>query len=739
MTDNSEVRDRAYQKFLEEAPELLGTIEQNLFTLCAEPRDRHVRNIMRAAHTLKGAAAAVGLSAIVSVTHAFEEVVQCLYYPDLAIDLELFSCLLEAFDRLRCLVTAKKNQTNINKNQFLTETKRLFAQLQAKLGVYWDRQERLPVAQPGFDLVQAIFEVGIKKRLEALETLLANFSDVTEISNYLRLELEVFIGLADSLNLPGFSAIAKTSLTALEIRPEEALKLAHVTWENLKQGYAQVLAGDREWGGEPSEALLALAKGRNDPSETQPAEPSQLPTVRVNLENLKQLDRTVGELQIHHNYRSAEDERLQALLREAIASHQHQQTIERLHKRVATLSSSQPNSQNVSTYAELNLLTQKALAEMKHWQTTTESLAQMATNLHQVTQKQQRLLSDVQKNFLETLMLPVGEVLHRFPQTVKQLASVHLKPVQLKLDGTNVLVDRAIAEKLYALLLHLIRNAFDHGIETTKVRCQQGKPAIGQLEIRVEQQGWQTVIEVTDDGQGLDFDRIRDRAVDLNWYTPETANRLSRQQLSDLLFESGFSTCSTINELSGRGIGLETVKAEVEALNGTCSVRSEPYRGTTFSLRFPITLTIVKLTVVLAGERLYALLSDTIEKIFLLDNSPITLLRGKKVFSYSLDKDNFPIPVHNLSELIAYRSPLLRPLRQEDRQTNVSGYLLVLRDGEKRFALEVEGLLGEQKTAIKPLGSAIAPPSYVYGCSLLGQNRLALIIDAVVLVSSVGK
>ncbi|OKH23871.1 hypothetical protein NIES593_09150 [Hydrococcus rivularis NIES-593] len=846
MTADSEIRDSAYRQFLEEAPELLGTIEQNLLTLCAEPRNRNVHSVMRAMHTLKGAASTVGLETIVALAHAFEDIVESFYHPDLIVDIELFSMLLAGFDRLRHLVTAKLTEAAIDEREVLQEANDLFAQLRARLGKYYGQQNSFatPPEKGEFDLVRAIFEVGVQKRLEALGKILLKAKETDEIAANLRSELELLVGLADSLNLPGFALIAKTALRAVEVRPQEAATIAKVALDNLLQGQEQVLAGDRERGGEPSPELLKMAEAppqETDRSQASPSEdiweelelalaefesdkslpasdadeqlnwdsltelteslgdsseqaesapwleqlwnesanvqpaseaerteelaqsnaiatPEPLPeptvpqSVRVKLEGLKRIDRALGEIQVYNNRQSSDRDRLQHTLQNLIESQKHhQQTIERLRDWVekiasqrkqteASLAPSRLAYQQRDSYSELESLARRALVETGHLQAAMESLEQIANSSQQASQKQQRLVSDLQDGLIETRMVPLAEVLDRFRQTVRQLENVHLKPVRLQLSGINILVDKAIAEKLYAPLLHLIRNAFDHGIEPAEVRRQHGKSEVGQIEIRAYQQGWQTVIEVKDDGQGLDFDRIRDRVVALNLFEPEVASQLSTQQLSELLFEPGFSTSSTISQLSGRGIGLETVKAEVEALNGTCTVRSEPYRGTTFSLRFPMTLTIVKLTVVQAGKMLYTLLSDTVEKILLPDERQFVRSQGRKFLSYRLAEDPILVPVHKLSELVAYGSPIAQKANRssaiEDQKpaSDLHSYLLVLRYGEKLIGLEVDRVFGEQKTTIKPLGSAISPPNYVYGCSVLDRDRLALAIDGSLLV-----
>ncbi len=819
MTTDSESRDQAYRYFLEEAPELLQLIEQNLYLLglSEEQRTAKVHEIRRAIHTIKGSAAALGLETIKTIAHSFEDLVKSLYHQDLTIDLELQAMLMEGYECLRLPLMAQL--TGVAVDQATDRAARatsVFAQLQTKLGEYFDPQTQIPSsAELGFDLVQSLFEVGVKERLEEIANILANASE-TEVAARVRPQLQVLVDLAESLDLPGFAAIAQTAITSLDVNPEQAVTIAQTALDELRHGREQVLSDAREErtrGGESSQALQKLAGGeagstsesensllekiwnsqeqpvdlpsiresdrdsldqsdRDDsteipleplsgshnslleriwsgqeqpfefpsteelppnflPSSTPPGEPleqpapSSPPTVRVKLEELERLDYTAGELLINQNREIAESEQLQNAVRELQKWHkQHRQNINRL----------RDGAQK-----------QKALEEAVHLEAATESMDQIARRVCQTVEKQQLLLSNLRDDLMEARMLPLGEVLNRFTHTVEQLGIVHRKSVDLKLVGTNVLVDKAIAEKLYAPLLHLVRNAFDHGIESVEVRRQQGKPEIGQIEIHAYQQGGQTVIEVRDDGQGLDFERIRARAVDLNLLTAQQASRLSPGQLSDLLFEPGFSTAPKITDLSGRGIGLEVVRAQVQALKGTCAVRSQPYRGTTFSLKFPLTLMVVKLMVVRAGGMVYALSSDTIEKILLPDSSQIKSLAGQKVLIWGTDEDKSLVPVRKLSDSIAYQSPIARCLKNSEEQgipkrenslvlSPGNRHLLLLRHGTKLLGLEVDQVLGEQETVIKPFGSAIAPPSCVYGCSILSNGRLALVIDGAVLM-----
>jgi chemotaxis family two-component system sensor histidine kinase/response regulator PixL len=332
-------------------------------------------------------------------------------------------------------------------------------------------------------------------------------------------------------------------------------------------------------------------------------------------------------------------------------------------------------------------------------------------------------------------MLPLGEVLNRFPRILRDLSTTYQKPVSLKLSGTGVLVDKAVLEKIYDPLLHLLRNAFDHGIDFPQERRQRGKPDSGEIEIKAYHQGGQTIIEVRDDGRGLDLPAIGRRALEMGWLSVEQLAHVSENQLCDLIFVPGFSTAKQVSELSGRGVGLDVVRAQLGILKGTIAVVSKPGVGTTFTIRLPLTLTSAKLIIGLVGSKAIALPSESIEEIVLPKADQIKR-NGQERF---LKWRGQIAPIYRVAELLDYaypvpETPLSRALVVESSSTDLTPPLLVLNQGQKVFALEVDHLVTEQKLVIKPFGAAVAPPSYTYGCTILGDGSLIPVIDAATLV-----
>lgn len=399
------------------------------------------------------------------------------------------------------------------------------------------------------------------------------------------------------------------------------------------------------------------------------------------------------------------------------------------------------DSLELDRYNEAQLLVQLILEDAVQLAEASEAIDLFSTQSTQTLGKQRRLLTGTRDALMEARMLPLGEIMSRFPRVLQQLEALHDKSVVLALRGTDVLVDKVVAEKLYGPLLHLVRNAFDHGIEVPGLRRQRGKSEKGLIEMHAYYQGKSLVIQVRDDGQGLNYESIRQRAVELQLVTPQEVNRLNEAELTDFLFEPGFSTASQVNDLSGRGMGLDIVRAHLNTLQGTVSVHSEPQRGTTFLLQIPLSLTITKLLVTQAGERIYALLSDAIEQILIPQSHQIRSWEGGKVLQWSKDKEERLIPVHSFSKVLNYFSQLPESFISHSRRPVVGQEqlmpIILIRCQEKLVGLEVDQLIGEQELVIRPLGAMITPPSYVYGGSILADGRLTLVIDGAALMQQV--
>ena len=341
---------------------------------------------------------------------------------------------------------------------------------------------------------------------------------------------------------------------------------------------------------------------------------------------------------------------------------------------------------------------------------------------------QARILDELHKCVLKIRMVPVEQLFRRFPRVVRDVAKQCGKDVALDLSGQNTDLDKGILDALAEPLMHLVRNAVDHGIEAADERLTAGKAARGTIHLNAYHQGTQVVIEVRDDGRGIGPAQLRAHAVEKKILKAEEANRLTDQEALNLIFESGFSTASEVTEVSGRGIGMDVVRTVLDRLKGTVQVSSQLGRGTTIQLRAPLTLASIQTLLFRVGGRLFAVpLSSVVEitritdpEIHRVDQREVLRLREQILTLVRLD---------HLSRL---RSIDIEPVRKKH-------FVIVIGAAEKRFGLVVDSLVGEEELVIKALPAEIVSSDLVSGASILGDGTVVLILNVPAVLSRLSR
>ena len=911
MDSESDFQEELFGYFLTEAPELLGIIEETLLSLIEEKTVDKVHILMRSAHTLKGSAASVGQETIKTIAHHLEDVFQALYPNELEIDPELGTLLLEGYECLRSPLSALIANLPYDENIILEQTATVFAQLQIKLGDFFGREAPLPTSEElGFDVVGSIFQDSIVQDLEALEKAIAT-QDSQEIEQVLRSQIDFFLDLGTSYELPGLVTISQTLLSAINNYSDSISEIATIALANFQQARKDILAGDREWGGKVStdlqnwidaqtlsleteenweytgiispeeiyleefqlepeldsgeltldtnqeyleseakleieevsltEELVAEVEHQEEdvniipfPAETEsievvraePHQPTSIlekiiqsitvkihpgnntessknlkvatppknkqtfhspsPTIRVALEQLDRLNHTVGELFIKENQKNLQQNRLQLLVRETFQEfydcqqklfkvsnwsekqrrnyrrrqrrNRHNQKLvpdnfnfNRLltedRERVQEITESRFDPLEMDVYSDLDIMLRSLTDNMMQLRGKIEAIDGILQQSQLDLSKGKQLLDRAQEELLQARMVPLGTVLNRFSNHLQQMVATHKKPAQLKIIGAEVTIDKAIAEKLCEPLLHLVRNAYDHGIEAPEIRQQRHKPDTGAITIHAYNQGNRTVIKITDDGNGINWEHVLNKAIDKQLLDSNQVTDITENQLADILFQPGFSTAPTVTDLSGRGVGLDLVKNQIEALDGSISVRSEQHQGTTFILKLPLNLTTSRLILCQSKGIIYGFLSTEIDRVL----SPlpeeiqyqlsITKTGSKSFWCYQQEDVKELIPILTLEELVNYQYPLVfqnnslfDASAQKKSQERHNPLLLIQTEG-KKVCLEVEKILSEQELVIKSLKSLATLPSYIQGYSVLGDSKLALVINPLELVT----
>jgi len=333
---------------------------------------------------------------------------------------------------------------------------------------------------------------------------------------------------------------------------------------------------------------------------------------------------------------------------------------------------------------------------------------------------QARVLNDLQRSVMKIRMVPVDQLFRRFPRVVRDVGLQCGKQVELVVRGGDTDLDKGILDAIAEPLTHLVRNAVGHGIESAEERARAGKSAQGALRLNAYHQGNQVVIEVTDDGHGIDANKVRQRALSQGLLSAEEAARLTEAETLDMIFRPGFSTAAEITELSGRGVGLDVVQSVLGRLKGTVQIETEVGRGTTFRLRLPLTLAIIKALLFQVERRLYAIPLNAVAEI-----------------ARTVEEQVHQVEHYDVLQLRNEVLPLLRLGRAPEPGPAAASqkvFVLVINSAERKFGLLVDTLVGEEELVIKALDDNSISTDLVSGASILGDGRVVLILNLIALV-----
>lgn len=364
----------------------------------------------------------------------------------------------------------------------------------------------------------------------------------------------------------------------------------------------------------------------------------------------------------------------------------------------------------------MNLVGELVLARNQILQFTQSSGDAVLTG---TSQRLNLITTELQEGVMKTRMQPIDQVWSRFPRVVRDLAVSCDKRVRIEMVGRETELDRTILEAIKDPLTHLIRNSVDHGIELPEERVAAGKPEEGSLVLRAFHEGGQVNIEIADDGRGLSHDKIRSKALERQLVTPAQADAMSPRDLVNLIFEPGFSTAEQVTNVSGRGVGMDVVKTNIESIGGSIDVQTVPGTGTTFRIKIPLTLAIIPALVVGSGGERYAIPQVSLLELLRIDEqeTPIEVIAGTPV--YRLRGELLPI-VH-LYEIFGNE-------RGERRSDEVTNIVVVHADG-RAFGLVVDEIMDTAEIVVKPLGSMLKPIPVFAGATIMGDGKVALILD----------
>ena len=375
-------------------------------------------------------------------------------------------------------------------------------------------------------------------------------------------------------------------------------------------------------------------------------------------------------------------------------------------------------------YSDLHLLSMEVMETIVQIQEVTSDIELSLEDTDGTVRELNQTAKQLQTNLTRVRMRPLSDLVGRFQRALRDLALQHGKEVELKVSGKGTLIDRSILEALSDPLMHLVRNAFDHGIEKPDIRQSQGKSAQGTIEIKAAHRGNQTIITISDDGNGINLDKIRARAEQMG-LDAELLAAASEDELLSLIFEPGFSTAERVTDLSGRGVGMDVVRNNLKQIRGDIRVDTQPGQGTTFTLTVPFTLSVARVLLVESNHTMLAFPTDVIEEMLLLDEEQILRTPGSEVLKWEEEM----IPLIRLGAWLTFNCS--RKITTPEGVPSISEpTVLMISPSDQLIALQVDRCWGEQEVAIRQVSGPLSMPAGFASCTILGDGKVVPLVDA---------
>jgi two-component system chemotaxis sensor kinase CheA len=745
--------------FFGEAQGQVDLLEQNILVLETDPHDKDaIDEIFRAAHTLKGGAATVQMLEISEFTHLVEDVLDDLRSGKIQITEELTDALLQAIDTIKSMLEHRLNGKIFNKSidslksllsGFLnkkssdkssktekktqpvssTATKKSTAGLsEYDLLELKQAAEGQPIHRVAvkFDESNPMNSVGgiqvfaILKELGSVLKTIPDFDKLYEDTFWPVVEYFVVLKQDVSLVQKKCSIADVTTGVEIDLLVDEATSVNTATTTEKDENKTQET-------GSQATAKQTLSSLKSDLDETEASEaeaPAQVADtkkslntssgsiLRVDSKRIDNLLNLVSETVIN----KATFGQIGNQFTESVSGLQDAAVV--FKNQVKLLLESFPeylkSLQNGVAIQEIKKeLLEKYAGLMTLFDPIEGNLKGTVAVFKSTSQNLGRIIGELHEGVLRIRMVPISQIFSRFPRLVRDLSKTLNKKVDLIIDGEETELDKSVIEDLLDPLIHCVRNSIDHGIEYSEMRKERGKPEAGKVILAARNEGNMIIIEISDDGNGIDVDAVKKKAVERGLVHPN--KMLSDIEAFSLIFEPGFSTSATVTNISGRGVGLDVVRKQIEKLNGNVSIWSEKEVGSKFTIKLPLTLAIIQGLLVRVGSEVYAIPITSVIDSHRIRPSEVKIIDGYEVFNVRKDV----VSLMRLSRLFGIEA---------SESTNYL-YVVVVGSGDKRMGLVVDALIGEEDVVIKPLKDQYTTTPGIAGATILGDGKVSLIVD----------
>lgn len=700
-----------YEDFLVEAGEHFELIEQNFLVLEENPGDLEVLNaIFRSVHTIKGASGFLGLNKVQGLAHIGENILDDLRKGRMTATPDVMELLFETADTLKVLVNDVG--LNIRKQGPPKDPDTVGLIHRLELLKAGGAPAALPAAvqygqaiPAGLEHLDAGAKEAIRAALSEGPVLLikAEFDSQILHTSFRPTSLLPTVDLVGSLlyvsspireepTLDDFDPDQVYMDMVLVVRPSEELQ----TIKNLFTGFQNVAFEfhllDGPHTGVVEAALRAAAPATKAVAAAGPGDQARTEMAREVLE--KATERAVEKTQDKPTDKTSSD-----------TIRVSQAKLDSFMNTVAEL---------IISKTMISHLVERLAAESRG--TAVDGLTK---ELHQASAYLDQVSKEIQAAVLGIRMVPIRTIFSKFPRMLRDLAKASGKKIELKVFGEDTEIDKSLIEELSDPLIHLIRNSADHGVELPEQRASQGKPETGSVVLKARHEGDSVIVEIEDDGKGIDPAIIKAKAIEKGILTPEKAEALSDEEIVDLIFLPGFSTAQKVTDISGRGVGMDVVRSNVRKLNGNVSVRSTVGQGSVFTIRLPLTLAIIDALLMRSGGQVFALPGSAVEETLLVSQAAVASLTRRKAINLRGEV----LGVTKLRDLLQFHDRVASDEAGEDIP------VVVVSSAGRRMGLIVDAFIRRQEMVIKPLAPYLANLPGISGASIMGDGGVVLILD----------
>ncbi|MES9690800.1 chemotaxis protein CheA [Bacillus toyonensis] len=649
--------------FFEESEEHLQSLNENVLTLEQNPADMDVvGEIFRSAHTFKGMSASMEFAEMADLTHKMENVLDEIRHGNIVVNADIIDVIFECIDNLEKMV-ADVQQGGMGNIDVVSTKQKLEALLHGNVVTPTEHIEQDHIGNDGGVSHEVHITVEQQAILKAVRAIMC-IEALQNVGNIQKTVPSIEEIEADAFGFE-FTVFMDTDYNVEELK-QVVLHISEIEKVEVKQGHTSQEAVQIEKMIQSSAIaqVVSPVEAPKQPANTTPAKST------VKTKNAKVENRSI---------------RVQLEKIETLMNMFEESVIER--GRIDELAQT---IQNKELIEHLNRLGD--------------------------------ISKDIQNVLLNMRMVPIETVFNRFPRMVRMLAKDLGKKIDLQITGETTEVDKIVIDEIGDPLVHLIRNAIDHGVETVEKRRDAGKNETGTIKLEAFHSGNHVVIQITDDGNGINKGKVLEKAIKNGVVTEADANRLTDREVFDLIFQPGFSTAEVVSDLSGRGVGLDVVKHTIHSLGGHLIIDSEEGKGSTFRIELPLTLSIIQSMLVQTNDKRYALPLGNIVEAIRIKREDIQSLQGKDVLNYR----NQIIEVKHLSTVFGEKTV-------DEAFASYDGQMvpvLIVRNTHRSYGLIVNTIIGQREIVLKSLGDFFAESSnYFSGATILGDGRVVLILN----------